>query len=249
MMIRLLSTSIFILLSSFVLKAQSVNEQLWFEYMLNIPFANTWNVELASTYTTVMQEPKWRALDLQVTPEYSFSQHIDFMGAFLVANTFQSQTLNTFEVREMLGTRIHFTPNRRVLTRLLVRFEQRNLQDKETNEWYHSTRTRIRAETIIPINKPSMYGGDKLLYSIIDAEAFVVMDQDVNERFANRLRFRTGIGYRINYGLRLEFVYTLQRSRNVLEDDFLTTDNIFRFRVKQYLNKTKPSKTVSGVGN
>jgi hypothetical protein len=217
--------------------------------MLNCPFANSWNVELAGTYSTVVQEPKWRALDLQVTPEYSFSQHIDLMGAFLVANTFQSQSLTTFEVREMLGARIHFTPNRKILTRLLLRFEQRNLQDLETNQWDHSTRTRIRAETVIPLNKPTMYANDKLWYSIVDAEAFVVMDQDVNERFANRLRIRTGIGYRINYGTRLEFVYTLQRSKNIIGGNFESTDNIFRFRLKQYLNKSKPSKNVSGVGN
>jgi hypothetical protein len=229
--------------------AQSANEQVWFEYMLNYPFANSWNIELAGTYSTVLQEPKWRALDLQVTPEYSYSQHVDLMGAFLVANTFQNQTLNTFEVREMLGTRIHITPNRRVLTRMLVRVEQRNVLNQETSVWDRSMRGRIRAETIIPINKPTMFSGDKLWYSIIDAEAFLVMDQDVNERFANRLRFRTGIGYRLNYGMRLEFVYTLQRSKNTLDGDFETTDNIFRFRLKQYLNKSKPSKSVSGVGN
>ncbi len=55
-----------------------------------------------------------------------------------------------------------------------------------------------------------MFAGDKLWYSLLDAEAFIVMDQDVEERFANRFRIRTGIGYRINYGLRLEFMYTLQ---------------------------------------
>lgn len=231
------------------LRAQSSNEQVWLEYMLNYPFANVWNIELAGTYSTVVQQPKWRALDFQVTPEYSFSQHIDLMGALLVGNTFQSQSLSTFEVREMLGTRIHFTPNRRILTRLLLRFEQRNLQDLETKEWNRSTRSRVRAETVIPLNKPTMFAGDKLWYSIIDAEAFLVMDQDVNERFANRLRIRTGIGYRINYGTRLEFMYTLQRSKDIIDGDFSTTDNIFRFRLKHFLNKSKPSKTVSGVGN
>jgi hypothetical protein len=33
-----------------------------------------------------------------------------------------------------------------------------------------------------------MFSGDKLWYSILDAEAFVVMDHDAEERFANRLR-------------------------------------------------------------
>jgi hypothetical protein len=114
--------------------------------------------------------------------------------------------------------------------------------------WDQGTRTRLRAETFIPLNKPTMFAGDKLWYTLLDAEAFLVMDQDVEERFANRIRIRTGIGYRINYGLRLEFVYTLQKSRNTLEGNFDTTDNIFRFRIKQFLNKTSPSKA-AGIGN
>jgi hypothetical protein len=224
------------------------NEQLWFEYMLNYPFANSWNVELAGTYSTALNTPKWRAFDVQVTPEYALSQHVDLMGALLVSNTFQNKSLNTFEVRPMVGTRLHFTPNKRLLTRLLVRLEQRNLENQETNEWDQSTRGRVRLETIFPFNKPTMFAGDQLVYGLLDAEAFLVLDRDVPERFANRLRIRTGIGYRFSYTFRVEFVYTLQRSRNALEDDFSTTDHIFRIRLKHYLRKVKPTNA-SGVGN
>jgi hypothetical protein len=134
------------------------------------------------------------------------------------------------------------------LTRLLVRFEQRNQLDQESDIWGNSHRSRIRAETIIPINKKSMSVGDKLLYSILDAEGFVVVDQDVNERFANRYRLRAGIGYRINYNFRLEFVDTLQASNNTIEGDIDTTDHIFRLRLKHYINKDKPS-TAHRTGN
>lgn len=246
-MIRCIRVALLLHLSFHFCLAQS-SEQLWNEYMLNYPFANSYNIELAATYSTVLDPPKWRSFDLQLTPEYALSNHVDLMAAFFVGGTFQSQSLRTFEVREMLGTRIHFTPNKRILTRLLIRFEQRNLQDQETNEWDHSTRTRLRFETITPLNKPTMYSGDKLWYAIVDGESFIVLDQDVNERFANRFRLRAGIGYRINYSFRLEFVYTLQQSKNTIGDEFNTSDNIFRFRLKQYLNKSKPSP-FQGTGN
>jgi hypothetical protein len=93
-----------------------------------------------------------------------------------------------------------------------------------------------------------MFAGDKLLYSILDGESFIVMDQNVKERFANRYRVRAGIGYRINYNLRFEFVYTLQESRNTIEGDFDTTDHIFRLRLKHYINRAKPSAS-QGTGN
>jgi hypothetical protein len=224
------------------------SNQSWTEYMLNYPFANSWNVEFAATYATVLEQPKWRSFDVQVTPEYSISQHFDVMGALLVSETFQNKALSTFEVREMLGTRIHFTPNKRILTRLLIRFEQRNQKDQETDRWSHSTRSRLRAETVIPLNKPTMFAGDNLWYAVADAEAFFIKDQDVQERFANRLRIRAGLGYRFSYALRIELMYTLQQSKNTLDGDFFTSDNIFRFRIKQYLNKSAPQKD-KGTGN
>lgn len=230
------------------LVARGQSTQLWNEYMLNLPFANSYNVEFAATYSTVLEQPKWRSFDVQVTPEYSITQHVDLMAAVFAGNTFQNQQITTSEIREMIGSRFHFTPNKRILTRLLVRFEQRNQKREGGDAWEHSTRTRIRAETVTPLNKKSMFAGDGLLYLLADAEVFLVMDQDVGERFANRLRVRTGVGYRLSYGLRFELMYTLQKSKNALEDDLYTLDNIFRIRLKQYLNKSKPSK-VQGPGN
>ena len=230
------------------LVARGQSTQLWNEYMLNLPFANSYNIEFATTYSTVLEQPKWRSFDVQVTPEYSITQHVDLMAAVFAGNTFQNQQITTSEIREMIGSRFHFTPNKRILTRLLVRFEQRNQIREGGDAWEHSTRTRIRAETVTPLNKKSMFAGDGLLYLLADAEVFLVMDQDVGERFANRLRVRTGVGYRLSYGLRFELMYTLQKSKNALEDDLYTLDNIFRIRLKQYLNKSKPSK-VQGPGN
>jgi hypothetical protein len=224
------------------------SNQSWTEYMLNYPFANRWNVEFAGTYATVLEQPKWRSLDVQVTPEYAISQYFDVMGALYFGETFQNKSITTMELREMLGTRIHFTPNKRILTRLLIRFEQRNQRDQETMEWSHSTRSRWRAETVIPLNKPTMFAGDKLWYAVVDTEAFIIKDQDVQERFANRLRIRAGLGYRFSYALRIELMYTLQRSKNTLDGDFFTSDNIFRFRIKQYLNKSAPQQD-KGAGN
>lgn len=250
--IRLLPAKQFMLLPAlFLLQANWIygqDNQIWNEYMLNRPFSQSWNIEFAGTYSTVITGPKWRSLDAQVTPEYALSKYVDLMGALFIGYTLQNQSLSTFELREMLGTRIHLTPDKKILTRFLVRLENRNLQNIETGQWSSSNRSRLRVETITPLNMPTMYSGDKLWYMIFDAEAFIVLDQDVQERFANRLRLRYGFGYRFNYLTRLEFVYTLQQSKDALTEDFYTTDNIFRFRIKQYLRSGKSSKA-EGVGN
>jgi len=227
------------------LAAQSSN-QVWAEYMLNYPFANSWNLENAFSYSTLVGTPKWRAYDYSATLEYSLSNHIDLMAQGVISYTNQTDGYNTLELRPIVGTRLYFTPNKRIQTRLLLRLEQRNFKNLETKEWSQVFRPRARAEVIIPLNKKS-YFEDKLWYAITDAE-LLFTNQDVKERFANRFRWRIGAGYRLSYNLRFEFLYMLQESRNTLAADFETSDNIFRLRVKQYLRKHKPS-TAQGTGN
>ena len=226
--------------------AQSVDEQLWFEYMLNYPFANTWNMENAFAYSTVLTSPKWKEFDYSITLEKSFTQNVELVAQTMVGYTNQTETYNTLEIRPAIGVRLYLTPNKRIQTRLLFRLEQRNFENLETKEWTQVYRPRARAEAQIPINQNSMFK-DKLWYGLVDVE-WLFVTTDVEERFANRFRLRTGIGYRLNYSLRFEFIYMLQESRNEIGQSFTTTDNIFRFRIKQYLRKSKPTQN-GGVGN
>ena len=224
------------------------NQQVWVEYMLAHPFANVWELEHAVTYSTLVGTPKWRSLDYAPTLTWSLTQHIDVMGAFTLSSVVQTEDVNTLEIRPMLGSRIHFTPNMRMLTRLLVRFENRNFQNLETKDWTSSNRMRFRVESLIQLNNPTMYNKDKLMYGIADAEWFITMDQDLQERFANRFRMRVGIGYRLTYTWRFEFLYSYQESKDQIETPTYTRDNLFRFRIRHFINKSKPSKTL-GVGN
>ena len=229
------------------LNAQSSNEQLWFEYMLNYSFANSYNLENAFKYSTLLNTPRWYAFEFTPTLDYSLTNNIDISLSTSLEYTAQTESVNTFEVRPVVGTRIHFTPNRRILTRALIRLEQRNIQNLDTKDWDNAWRPRLRAEMLIPINKKSFFD-DKLFYGVLDAEWFLSVDDDVDERFANRFRLRMGIGYRLSYSSRFEFIYMIQESKNAIEDSFYTSDNIFRFRYKHYLRKHKPSR-MSGPSN
>lgn len=241
---------IFILLLSGLasrIDAQIVDDQVWVEYMIEYPFANNYNIESAFVYSTVAGNPKWRAYDYTPTLEYSLNQNIDFSAGATFSYTNQTDTYNTFEIRPTLGTRIHFTPNRRVMVRLLARVESRNFKNLDTRQWEKVIRPRLRLESLIPINKKS-YFEDKLWYAIADVEWLIGVDPDVEERFANRLRIRTGVGYRLNYSFRFEFIFMNQQSRNGIDQSFTSSDNIFRFRIKHFLRQTKSSKA-TGIGN
>ncbi len=138
-------------------RAQSTNEQLWFEYMLNFPFANSFNLENVLTYSTLLNTPKWRAVDYSPTLEFSLTNNIDLLAGGTLSYTDQTEDYDTFEGRLMVGTKIHFTPNSRILTRLQIRFEQRNFKNLETNTWETVYRPRARAEFLIPINRKTFF--------------------------------------------------------------------------------------------
>lgn len=228
------------------IQAQTVNEQAWFEYMLEYPFANAYNFENALTYSTVAGQPKWRAFDYSGSWEWSVSPYVELIAQGVFSYTNQAADYNTFEIRPVIGSKIYLTPNKRVQTKLLLRLEQRNFKNLETKSWERATRPRVRAELAIPINKKS-YFVDDLWYALIDAE-LLFADKDVEERFANRYRVRTGIGYRLSYTWRFELMYMNQKSKDAINDIFTSNDNVFRFRVKHYLRKTNPA-TPMGVGN
>jgi hypothetical protein len=225
--------------------SQSRNGQLWAEYMLNYSFANSFNLENAVAYSTAFTSPKWRSFDYTPTVDYSLFNWLTLTGAVTLSYTAQTEDYNTFEVRPAIGTRFHITPNQRVLIRTYLRLEQRNLKNLGTKEWESSYRPRARLETLIPINRKSYYE-DKMCYGIVDFELLYITN-DVEERFANRYRLRTGIGYRLNSASRFELIYMLQESRNGINDAFTSVDNIIRVRYRQFLSATR--KHLEGTGN
>ncbi|MEJ1238407.1 DUF2490 domain-containing protein [Chryseolinea sp. T2] len=223
-----------LLARSIPIQAQSSHgQQLWNEFYVNHSFANVYELQNRVRYRTNFGSSKWRALDLMSILDRSLTQNIDVVAGLTFSYVFQNDTVNTLEIRPMLGARVHFTPNRRVQSRLYLRFEQRNMHDQGSSDWQHSTRLRLRPELLIPLNKKS-YFDDKLLYAIVDAEWFIVFDKDVDERYANRFRFRGGVGYRMSRQWRFEVIYMQQLSKNKIGTDFDSNDDIVRLRVKWY---------------
>lgn len=226
-----------------ICKAQhNANSQLWADYILNVPFARSWLFENELTYKTLISgDDKWRSYNLNPQVERSITKQFDVISSALAAYTSQTNTDDSFEARIMLGTRLYFSPGKRIETRLTTRWENRHLKTIGDDTWQNSNRTRIRAEAIIPINKKTTHE-NKMWYAIADAEAFIVIDQTLSERFSNRYRFRLGAGYRLGYATRFEAIYNYQISRTEIGDTFDTIDHIIRLRVKHYLRPSVSRK-------
>jgi hypothetical protein len=127
---------------------------------------------------------------------------------------------------------IEQAPRRRIVVRDLVRVESRNFFYSGGDTDSDSTvRFRNRLEFLAPLNKERITD-DGARYVLADWEWFVPLD-DPEERFANRQRIRTGLGYRRNFNWRYELLYIWTRSRNTIDEEFSTNENIIDIRVKR----------------
>ncbi|HEY5746161.1 MAG TPA: DUF2490 domain-containing protein [Chryseolinea sp.] len=218
------------------------HEQLWFDFQLSYPFANRYLLENVTTYQTLLNaEEKWRSISISPTFEYSLFTWLDLLSEVGIGYTLQKQGSNSWEIMPMVGGRFFITQSKRIDTRLVVRYQFRYFRQIEADDWDVSNRTRLRGEIFVCINGPNLFT-DKLWYALADYEEFIVLDQQLEERYANRRRARIGLAYRLNYKHRFELSFTLQSSRNEIDGDFASTDNVIQFRYKMFLNPSKMKK-------
>jgi hypothetical protein len=214
--------------------AQTTNTQLWLDGIVGHGFSGYYMAECEFSYQTLLKDQyPWSSLNVSPTLEVSPTAHWSFLAGVPYSYTVQKEGFTTAEVRLQLGARYTFTPFKRVQTRLNSRYELRQVRTIDTDPVQRSQRLRLRAEIVVPLDVRS-YDSDTMWYAIADAESFLVMDQDVKERFANRTRLRLGIGRKFSYNWRSELIYTLQRSRDGISDEDYSTDTIIRLRIKYY---------------
>jgi len=226
------------------LRAQTSNTQLWTDGIIGQAFASYYMAECEFSYQTLLSDQgHWESLNVSPSLEVSPTAHWSFMAGLPYSYTIQRTGYNTAELRTQLGAKYNFTPFNRVQARLNARYELRHLRDVESGTVERAQRTRLRAELVVPLDVRS-YDSDTMWYGIADAEVFITMDQDVSERFANRMRLRAGLGRKFSYNWRAELIYTLQRSRDAIGDDDPSTDNLIRLRFKYYLTpRSRPVAT------
>jgi hypothetical protein len=242
-MIRWLVCVLILFLPSLYVFAQR-DEQLWLEFQTSYPFANRYLLENTTAYQTLLnKDGKWRSISISPTFEYNLIRKLDLLSEVPIGYTKQYQSISTFEITPMVGARYFFSPGKRIDTRFVWRYQVRAFWQIEEKDWDISNRTRLRGEIFISINGPNLFT-DNLWYTFLDYEEFVVIDQQVDERYANRRRGRIGLGYRLDYKNRFEVSYTLQSSRDEINSEFYGIDNVIQLRYKMYLNPAKTTTTI-----
>ena len=190
-------------------------------------------------------EPGWASLEVVPNVQFAARRWLDLVGEMATATTKQTDDVSSFELAPRVGFRLHMTtrelpvgplmreeiPGRRLVLRNLLRVEFRNLFYSDDRDDDSVVRLRNRLELQVPLNRARV-NEDGAYYLLTDWEWFVPLD-DPTERFANRQRIRTGLGYRRNVQWRFEALYIWTRSRDTTDQGFTTSDNIVNLRVKR----------------
>ena len=176
-------------------------------------------VELELDYNSLLSGGEdWSEYAMQPSVEYYPSTSIDLFAGVYLTDTKQTATIDTKEVRPLIGFRWNIIkPENRVFLRTQCKYEYRffaSSEDGKTN----AGRLRIRADLFIPITQKS-YNMDKDLYGIIWTEAFINSENDIKERYQSTFRQYLGLGYRFSYNLRFEAQYVFQAFRDSIYDE------------------------------
>jgi hypothetical protein len=194
-------------------------------------------------------KPGWWSVDLIPAVQYAAKDWLDVTGEFDASYTRQTDNNNSLELTPRVGLLIHFSsrgipavvrernvrserpPKRRLVVRDWIRVEWRNFFYSDGSPSSSNWRLRNRLEFQFPLNRANttMNGA---CYVQADWEWFIPIG-DPSERFANRHRIRTGLGYRRDVRWQFEVLYLWSRSRDTTGEPFTTTSNAINFRVKR----------------
>ena len=188
--------------------------------------------------------PDWRNLDITPGLAVAAANWLDLTAELTTGFTRQNDDLSTFELTPRIGAEFHLLSRRlptllgkherppafRLVLINYFRVEWRNFTYSDDRPDVSSWRFRNRLGLGYPLNREKQTE-DGACYLTGDFEWFLPLS-DPAERFANRQRFRVGLGYRRSFHWRVEALYVWTRSRDTTADSFGTTERMIDIRLK-----------------
>jgi hypothetical protein len=244
-------TFVALLICPALAQAERVADQVWANFILARPVSEKlyleYDIEAAKL---VSGGDPWRNIYGTALAEYYPNGFVDLTGELVTGFTEQTRAESSFEATVRLGIRLHLLmqlfdselldgirPERLSSQRFnianLARIEHRNF-------WYDirpkasDSRFRNRLEFKWAVNRKTL-SADGLWYLVADAEWFVPLDdEDVEERFATKRRFRIGFGYRHSYRWRVGVLLMRDSVRDTLEGQPERDAQMINFRVHRF---------------
>jgi hypothetical protein len=210
----------------------TVTGNLWLDFIVNWRFAPEFRFWADNYYRTLFTgAPTQRMVGTRPELSYSALGWLQVMGGANIRYTDDSGGLNSWELRPYIGVQFIGDRFRRVVFENYTRLEYRKFlytgSDSTSASWRFRTRFEITGlvsgETFLDPGSWHVSG---------DAEFFVDLSNPVEERFADRLRFRLGVSYVRTLKWHFDAFYIMQLSRDTQTSGVTSIDNFLRLRAK-----------------
>jgi len=153
------------------------------------------------------------------------------VGLFI---TMDEENVNTFEIRPFQGVKVNWPVFKPIRFNHYLRLEERF--NFPTDTWTLEFNLRIRYRFAL---RASIYTfkDESSIFIPASIEFFGNIGQQITEKFSNRTRLNFGAGYKWNDQWTFEVHYVNQFSRTGDNEEFKTSDRIFRLTVRRFLFK------------
>jgi len=153
------------------------------------------------------------------------------VGLFI---TMDEENVNTFEIRPFQGVKVNWPVFKPIRFNHYLRLEERF--NFPTDTWTLEFNLRIRYRFAL---RASIYTfkDESSIFIPASIEFFGNIGQQITEKFSNRTRLNFGAGYKWNDQWTFEVHYVNQFSRTGDNEEFKTSDGIFRLTVRRFLFK------------
>ncbi len=182
-----------------------------------------------------VENKDWSVFYLKPGFQYWLRPYLNLIGMMDFRYTWQRILDNLFEVRPWVGGRLLWPTFRDFSLDHLVRAEMRIVSyrgSQKEDDFDTAARLRYQLQLKTPNYGFSFLKG--LIYGLISYEIFLNLGETVEERFINSNRLRLGLGYRLNRQFMFEFLYTRQKSRNYITENFREDQNVWQLKIKHF---------------
>jgi hypothetical protein len=163
---------------------------------------------------------------------YSFNKSFQLWGGLIGTYTYDENKADKLELRPFIGPKFFLPNDWKWNIYNFTRYEYRDIQDRDTDDWTGIHRLRSRFGVEIPLASGERAWQPKTWYALLDVEPFYRFDKGVIDPF----RARAGIAYIVSDRMRMELIYHAQWTRPSGGSGLEFTDNIFRLNIKIALN-------------
>lgn len=221
-----------------------ITQQLWMDfnpqYQINSKFIVSGRFDVRTIYPqSWYQFITGAGIAYKRNPFWDKKAEEEFHGGIGFFYTINIDAPNRFEIRPYQGYRLRWPNFTRFTLQNYVRLEERFEFTGDGDDEDFGLRLRYQVEGIFRC-KNCDNSFLKPLYLLISDEFFFNLNG--TKQFNDLIRIGPGLGYGFPSGWRPEFDFIFNRSRQTVEEEFTTSNVIFRFRIFYKIPENKNKK-------